>query len=125
MLLVGWGSTYGPIRESVDRLRAEGHKAGAMHMRHLHPMPNGLESVFARYDHVVCVEMNDYGVYGYGQLATLLRARYSPSRRSPPSAKPTASPSASAKSSSASRRSSPRTEAERVVDDSRATRMAT
>ena len=75
VLLVGWGSTYGPIRESVDRLRAEGHKAGAMHMRHLHPMPNGLDSVFARYDHVICVEMNDYGAYGFGQLATLLRAR--------------------------------------------------
>jgi 2-oxoglutarate ferredoxin oxidoreductase subunit alpha len=76
VLLVGWGSTYGPIRESVDRLRAEGHRAGAIHMRHLHPMPNGLGTVLARYQHVVCVEMNDSGAYGFGQLATLLRARH-------------------------------------------------
>lgn len=79
-LLVGWGSTYGPIKESTARLRMEGQKVGAIHLRHLHPMANGLEKVFARFKHVVCVEMNDYGLYGYGQLATLLRARYADPR---------------------------------------------
>jgi 2-oxoglutarate ferredoxin oxidoreductase subunit alpha len=37
-------------------------------------MPNGLGPLFSRYKHVVCVEMNDSGLYGYGQLATILRA---------------------------------------------------
>jgi 2-oxoglutarate ferredoxin oxidoreductase subunit alpha len=74
VLLVGWGSTYGPIRESVDRLRLEGHKVGSIHLRHIHPLPHGLETIFTRYKHVVVVEMNDGGVYGYGQLAMLLRA---------------------------------------------------
>jgi 2-oxoglutarate ferredoxin oxidoreductase subunit alpha len=74
-LLVGWGSTFGPIRESVDRLREEGHKAGCLHMRHLHPMPQDLGSLFAQYDHVIVVEMNDAGAYGFGQLAMLLRAK--------------------------------------------------
>jgi 2-oxoglutarate ferredoxin oxidoreductase subunit alpha len=73
-LLIGWGSTYGPIRESVARLRLEGHKVGAMHMRHLHPLPAGLADAFKKFKHVICIEMNDYGLYGYGQLATLLRA---------------------------------------------------
>jgi 2-oxoglutarate ferredoxin oxidoreductase subunit alpha len=45
-------------------------------MRHLHPMPNGLEKMFAGYKHVIVVEMNDYGAYGFGQLAMLLRARF-------------------------------------------------
>ncbi|MEZ0388738.1 MAG: 2-oxoacid:acceptor oxidoreductase subunit alpha [Verrucomicrobium sp.] len=76
VLIVGWGSTYGPIKESADRLPAEGFKVGAMHLRHLHPLPNGLDAVFNRYEHIVVVEMNDYGAYGYGQLATILRARY-------------------------------------------------
>jgi len=76
VLLVGWGSTYGPIKESTDRLRAEGHKVGAVHLRHLHPMPNGVEAILKRYKHVVVVEMNDSGLYGYGQLAMLMRARY-------------------------------------------------
>lgn len=76
VLLVGWGSTYGPIKESTDRLRAEGHKVGAIHIRHLHPMPNGVEAILKRYKHVAVVEMNDSGLYGFGQLAMLMRARY-------------------------------------------------
>jgi 2-oxoglutarate/2-oxoacid ferredoxin oxidoreductase subunit alpha len=74
LLLVGWGSTYGPIKETVLRLRAEGHKVGAADLRHLHPLPAGLGELFARYKKVVVVEMNDKGVYGFGQLAMLLRA---------------------------------------------------
>ena len=76
ILLVGWGSTWGPIREAVGRLREKGRKVGAVHLRHLNPMPNDLETVFSKYDHVLVVEMNDEGLYGHGQLATLLRARH-------------------------------------------------
>jgi 2-oxoglutarate ferredoxin oxidoreductase subunit alpha len=76
VLLVGWGSTYGPLRESTDRLRAEGYKAGHLHLRHIHPLPNGIQPVLNHYKHIVVVEMNDYGAYGYGQLAMLLRARF-------------------------------------------------
>lgn len=74
LLLVGWGSTFGPIKETVLRLRAEGHKVGSTDLRHLHPLPAGLGGLFQRYKKVVVVEMNDSGVYGYGQLAMLLRA---------------------------------------------------
>jgi hypothetical protein len=45
-------------------------------LRHLHPLPNGLEKIFGKFKRIVTVEMNDQGVYGYGQLATILRARY-------------------------------------------------
>ncbi len=75
-LVVGWGSTWGPVREAVMRLRAEGTTAAQMHLRHLHPLPSGLEDIFRRYRQVIVVEMNDEGLYGYGQAATLLRARY-------------------------------------------------
>ena len=76
VLLVGWGSTYGPIRESIDRLRSEGHKVGAIHIRHIHPMSDGIEAILKRYKHIVVVEMNDSGAYGFGQLAMMLRARH-------------------------------------------------
>lgn len=76
VLIVGWGSTWGPIREAVDRMRGKGQKVAAMHIRHMNPMPNSLDTVFANYQHVAVVEMNDEGLYGNGQLATLLRARY-------------------------------------------------
>ncbi|HQZ30141.1 MAG TPA: 2-oxoacid:acceptor oxidoreductase subunit alpha, partial [Verrucomicrobiales bacterium] len=76
VLIVGWGSSWGPIRESVMRMREGGVKVGAIHLRHIHPMPNSMETLFANYRYVVVVEMNDEGLYGYGQLATLLRAKY-------------------------------------------------
>lgn len=76
ILLIGWGSTYGPIREAVNRARRAGDKVGHVHLRHIHPLPPELERIFARYRQIFVVEMNDEGLYGYGQLATLLRARY-------------------------------------------------
>jgi len=74
ILLVGWGSTYGPIREATDQLRREGLKVGSLHIRHIHPLRTDLADIFRFYKHVVVPEMNDSGVYGMGQLATLLRA---------------------------------------------------
>jgi 2-oxoglutarate ferredoxin oxidoreductase subunit alpha len=80
VLLVGWGSTQGPIREAVDRARAAGDSISALHIRHINPLPNGLENIFSGFHHVFVVEMNDEGLYGYGQLAALLRARYADPR---------------------------------------------
>jgi 2-oxoglutarate ferredoxin oxidoreductase subunit alpha len=75
-LLVGWGSTFGPIHEAVTRARERGESLSALHLRHLHPLPNGLNDIFDRFKRVIVIEMNDEGLYGYGQLATILRARY-------------------------------------------------
>jgi 2-oxoglutarate ferredoxin oxidoreductase subunit alpha len=75
-LLVGWGSTYGPIHDAAKMAREHGEKIGALHLRHVHPLPNGLEKIFANFKRIVTVEMNDQGLYGFGQLATILRARY-------------------------------------------------
>jgi 2-oxoglutarate ferredoxin oxidoreductase subunit alpha len=76
VLLVGWGSTYGPIHEAVNTAVARGESMGAIHLRHVHPLPDGLEKIFANFKRIVVVEMNDEGVYGFGQLAMILRARY-------------------------------------------------
>ena len=76
VLLVGWGSTRGPIQEAVDRARAAGDSVSALHLKHINPLPPGLENIFSGFNTIRVVEMNDEGLYGYGQLATLLRARY-------------------------------------------------
>jgi 2-oxoglutarate ferredoxin oxidoreductase subunit alpha len=76
VLLVGWGSTQGPIREAVDRARAAGDSVSALHIKHINPLPPGLENIFSGFNHVLVVEMNDEGLYGYGQLGALLRARF-------------------------------------------------
>ena len=75
LLIVGWGSTYGPIREAVDRLCSEGHKVSQLGIRHIHPLNPNLGELFNRFTHILVPEINDPGVYGYGQLATMLRAQ--------------------------------------------------
>ncbi|MEU7134460.1 2-oxoacid:acceptor oxidoreductase subunit alpha [Streptomyces sp. NPDC046261] len=69
-LVLGWGSTYGPITAAVRRVRAEGGSVAQAHLRHLNPFPGNLGAVLGRYEKVVVPEMN------LGQLATLLRAKY-------------------------------------------------
>ncbi|QZY29493.1 2-oxoacid:acceptor oxidoreductase subunit alpha [Nocardioides coralli] len=70
VLVLGWGSTYGPIGAGVRRVRTAGYKVAQAHLRHLNPFPNDLGDILARYDKVLVPEMN------LGQLALLLRARY-------------------------------------------------
>ncbi|MBF6054279.1 2-oxoglutarate ferredoxin oxidoreductase subunit alpha, partial [Streptomyces eurocidicus] len=69
-LVLGWGSTYGPITAAVRRLRTEGAPIAQAHLRHLNPFPKNLGEVLKRYDKVIVPEMN------LGQLATLIRAKY-------------------------------------------------
>ncbi|MGW6241950.1 2-oxoacid:acceptor oxidoreductase subunit alpha [Streptomyces sp. NPDC055094] len=69
-LVLGWGSTYGPITAAVRRLRKTGTPIAQAHLRHLNPFPRNLADILARYDKIVVPEMN------LGQLATLLRAKY-------------------------------------------------
>jgi 2-oxoglutarate ferredoxin oxidoreductase subunit alpha len=69
-LVLGWGSTYGPITAAVRRLRTAGDLVAQAHLRHLNPFPKNLGDVLRRYDKVVVPEMN------LGQLATLIRAEY-------------------------------------------------
>lgn len=75
VLVVGWGSTWGPIRETTIRMKDRGHRVGHLQIRHLNPLPNDLETIFNRFAKILVVEMNDQGLYGYGQLASLLRAK--------------------------------------------------
>ncbi len=74
ILLVGWGSTKGIIREAVDRAKSQGRTLSALHLRHLNPLPGGLEEIFMRFQKVLVVEMNDSDANGCGQLALILRA---------------------------------------------------
>jgi 2-oxoglutarate ferredoxin oxidoreductase subunit alpha len=76
VLLVGWGSTQGPMKEAVDRARAAGDSVSAINIRHINPLPPGLENIFSGFNNVLVVETNDEGLYGFGQLAGLLRARF-------------------------------------------------
>lgn len=70
VLVLGWGSTYGPITAAVRRVRRAGDRIAQAHLRHVNPFPRNLGDVLSRYERVVVPEMN------LGQLASLLRAKY-------------------------------------------------
>lgn len=70
VLIIGWGSTYGPIGAACRRARRGGAKVAQAHLRHLNPFPKNTEEVLKRYDKVIIPEMN------LGQLALLLRGKY-------------------------------------------------
>ncbi len=75
VLVLGWGSTYGPIGAAARLVRGRGVQVAQTHLRHLNPFPSDLGEVLSRYDKVLVPEMN-LG-YGYGgQLTMLLRAKY-------------------------------------------------
>jgi 2-oxoglutarate ferredoxin oxidoreductase subunit alpha len=70
VLVLGWGSTYGPIGAACRLVRAQGAEVAQAHLRHLNPFPSNLGEVLRRYDKVLVPEMN------LGQLAMLVRAKY-------------------------------------------------
>ena len=70
LLVVGWGSTYGPITAGVRRARRQGVRVAQAHLQYLNPLPRNTGDVLRRYEKVLIPEMN------LGQLAMLLRAEF-------------------------------------------------
>jgi 2-oxoglutarate ferredoxin oxidoreductase subunit alpha len=70
VLVVGWGSTSGPIAAAVRRVRLTGRRVARVHLRHLNPLPANLGEILSQYRRIIVPEMNR------GQLATILRAAY-------------------------------------------------
>jgi 2-oxoglutarate ferredoxin oxidoreductase subunit alpha len=70
LLVVGWGSTFGAIRQAVRELEGDGRRVAHVHLRYLNPLPADLGEILGRYRRVLVPEMN------MGQLVRLLRAEY-------------------------------------------------
>jgi 2-oxoglutarate ferredoxin oxidoreductase subunit alpha len=70
LLVLGWGSTYGPIGGAVRRIRHRGGKVATAHLRHLNPLPANTGDVLRRYSHVFVPETN------MGQLVKVVRAEF-------------------------------------------------
>ena len=71
MTLVCWGSTFGPVREAVDRLNGQNPgRANMLHFTALHPFPPEAEEALEQGNKTIVVEGNVTG-----QLETLIRAR--------------------------------------------------
>ncbi|WP_322747897.1 MULTISPECIES: 2-oxoacid:acceptor oxidoreductase subunit alpha [unclassified Frankia] len=70
VLVLGWGSTYGPIAAGCRRVRAKGLHVAQAHLRHLFPFPDNTGEVLRAYDKVLVPEMN------LGQLRAMVRAEF-------------------------------------------------
>jgi 2-oxoglutarate ferredoxin oxidoreductase subunit alpha len=71
LLVLGWGSTYGSIAGALDELKKKGEeRVGSVHLRHVWPLPAGLDEIFSRFKAVLVPEMN------LGQMARLLRSEF-------------------------------------------------
>ena len=67
LLIVGWGSTYGPIYQAVQEILRSHHNVSYTHLRYIHPLPANLGKLVSKFKQVLVPEMN------MGQLSTLLR----------------------------------------------------
>jgi 2-oxoglutarate ferredoxin oxidoreductase subunit alpha len=70
VLVIGWGSTYGPVEAACEEVRNQGVDVAHAHLRHLNPFPSNTGDVLKKYDKVLIPEMN------LGQLGLLIRAKY-------------------------------------------------
>jgi 2-oxoglutarate ferredoxin oxidoreductase subunit alpha len=67
LLVIGWGSTYGPIFQAVQRIRRTNLAVSYLHLRHLFPLPENLGALLGNFNQLLVPEMN------MGQLSTVLR----------------------------------------------------
>lgn len=70
LLVVGWGSTYGSIKEAITRLRKQGYEVSQAHFKYINPLPKNTGEVLSRFKKVLVPELN------LGQFANLLRSQY-------------------------------------------------
>jgi 2-oxoglutarate ferredoxin oxidoreductase subunit alpha len=70
LVVVGWGSTYGPIHQAVLRARRRGWDVSHIHVRHIWPLPANLGELLRGFDKVLVPEMNT------GQFKTVLRDQF-------------------------------------------------
>uniref|UniRef100_A0A832D006 2-oxoacid:acceptor oxidoreductase subunit alpha n=1 Tax=Ignavibacterium album TaxID=591197 RepID=A0A832D006_9BACT len=70
LLVVGWGGTYGAIKEAVNKARAQGYNVSQAHFRYLNPFPKNTEQVLKSFNKILIPEIN------LGQLAKLIKSEY-------------------------------------------------
>lgn len=70
LLVLGWGSTYGSIKDAVIKASKLGYRLSQAHLRYLHPMPKNTAQVLKNFKTVLVPEIN------LGQLAHVLRSEY-------------------------------------------------
>lgn len=69
LLVIGWGGTYGHLKDAVSKINSLGKKAALMHFNYINPLPKNTASLIRKYKKVIVCELNS------GQFATFLRSK--------------------------------------------------
>ncbi len=70
VLVVGWGGTFGALRQAARLLQDDGHAVSHVHLRYIHPVNPRLPELLRGFRTVLVAELNR------GQLRFVLRAKY-------------------------------------------------
>ena len=70
LLIIGWGGTYGAIKDAFDKLRSQDKKVSYCHLRYMNPLPKNLGEILGKFERILIPELNNR------QLATILQAKY-------------------------------------------------
>jgi len=70
VLVIGWGGTYGALRQAQQTLLAQGKQVSHAHLRWLSPLEPGLAKIIRNFKHVIVAELN------MGQLRQVIRAEF-------------------------------------------------
>ncbi len=70
LLVVGWGGTYGSIKDAVDSAREDGYNVSFAHLHYMNPFPSNFEQMLRNFDKVLIPEIN------LGQLAKLIKSEF-------------------------------------------------
>lgn len=70
LLVLGWGSTSGAIRQAAEKARKQGLSVASAHLQYINPWPGNLGEILHNFRHVLLPELNS------GQLRMLLRAEF-------------------------------------------------
>jgi 2-oxoglutarate/2-oxoacid ferredoxin oxidoreductase subunit alpha len=70
VLIIGWGGTYGALRQAQQALSAQGKKVSHAHLRWLSPLEPGLAKIIGNFKTVIVAELN------MGQLRSVIRDKF-------------------------------------------------
>jgi len=70
LLVLGWGGTYGAIKDAVDGVRAKGYDVSQAHLNYLNPFPKNLGDILNNFKKILIPEIN------LGQLSKIIRGEF-------------------------------------------------
>lgn len=65
LLVVGWGGTYGHLREAVEKMNGAGQNVALAHFNFISPLPRNTTDILNRFKKIIVAEQNNGQFAGY------------------------------------------------------------